>query len=153
MEHASTSCLQACSSVSSVHATAYEAIDHMAITATVLVACVLYDATACWRSRGAQTEKPLQLRSRPDCKATLLPRLRLRLQSRCRCRCQPFLPPAVPPPLPPAAKPSLLSASTAMPSPSLGCEAPSPPLVWSALCCFPPTEYPLSFQAACSDTC
>ena len=35
-----------------MHATAYEAIDHMAITATVLVACVLYDATACWRSLG-----------------------------------------------------------------------------------------------------
>ena len=52
MGHASTSCLQACSSVSSVHATAYEAIDHMAITATVLVACVHYDATACWRGLG-----------------------------------------------------------------------------------------------------
>ena len=46
MGHASISCLQAGSSISSVHAAAYKAIDHMAITATVLVACVLYDATA-----------------------------------------------------------------------------------------------------------
>ena len=52
MGHASTSCLQAGSSVNSVHAPAYEAIDHTAITATVLVACVLYDATACWRGLG-----------------------------------------------------------------------------------------------------
>ena len=43
MGHASISCFRAGSSVSSVHATAYEAIDHMAITATVLVACVHYD--------------------------------------------------------------------------------------------------------------
>ena len=52
MGHASISCLQAGSSVSSVHATAYKAIDHMAITATVLVACFYYDATACWRGLG-----------------------------------------------------------------------------------------------------
>ena len=61
MGHASTSCLQAGSSVNSVHAPAYEAIDHTAITATVLVACVLYDATACCQAHELDQAELLSL--------------------------------------------------------------------------------------------
>ena len=54
MGHASVSCLQAGSSVSSVHATAYEAIDHMAIIASPcwLLACFTMPLSACWRGLG-----------------------------------------------------------------------------------------------------